>query len=148
MIAACYQRAINWVYLVLDRMFVLAFASTLWCVKQKTHVEQRSEIHLCRGEQRVEGSQGLRCDHVGHFAADTDGWDCLCCVVTVAEGWLCCSPFSTGDEHARGNWAYLDQVAALRWVQGNIEHFGGDPASVTLFGVSAGSCAVFAHVGI
>ncbi|KAF4799027.1 Fatty acyl-CoA hydrolase precursor, medium chain [Turdus rufiventris] len=53
---------------------------------------------------------------------------------------------STGDEHARGNWAYLDQVAALRWIQGNIEHFGGDPASVTLFGVSAGSCAVFAHV--
>uniref|UniRef100_A0A8D2QVV2 Carboxylic ester hydrolase n=1 Tax=Zosterops lateralis melanops TaxID=1220523 RepID=A0A8D2QVV2_ZOSLA len=54
--------------------------------------------------------------------------------------------FNTGDEHARGNWAYLDQVAALRWVQGNIEHFGGDPASVTLFGVSAGSCAVFTHV--
>uniref|UniRef100_A0A8D2N4G0 Carboxylic ester hydrolase n=1 Tax=Zonotrichia albicollis TaxID=44394 RepID=A0A8D2N4G0_ZONAL len=54
--------------------------------------------------------------------------------------------FNTGDEHAPGNWAYLDQVAALRWVQGNIEHFGGDPASVTLFGISAGSCAVFAHV--
>ncbi|KAM4767069.1 fatty acyl-CoA hydrolase precursor, medium chain-like isoform 1-T1 [Cyanocitta cristata] len=54
--------------------------------------------------------------------------------------------FNTGDEHARGNWAYLDQVAALRWVQGNIEHFGGDPGSVTLFGVSAGSCSVFAHV--
>uniref|UniRef100_A0A8U8C0T2 Carboxylic ester hydrolase n=1 Tax=Geospiza parvula TaxID=87175 RepID=A0A8U8C0T2_GEOPR len=56
--------------------------------------------------------------------------------------------FNTGDEHAPGNWAYLDQVAALRWVQGNIEHFGGDPASVTLFGISAGSCSVFAHVGI
>ncbi|XP_014748079.1 PREDICTED: fatty acyl-CoA hydrolase precursor, medium chain-like [Sturnus vulgaris] len=54
--------------------------------------------------------------------------------------------FNTGDEHARGNWGYLDQVAALRWIQGNIEHFGGDPASVTLFGVSAGSCSVFAHV--
>ncbi|NXB17934.1 SASB hydrolase, partial [Rhagologus leucostigma] len=54
--------------------------------------------------------------------------------------------FNTGDEHARGNWAYLDQVAALGWVQGNIEHFGGDPGSVTLFGISAGSCSVFAHV--
>ncbi|XP_009070559.1 PREDICTED: fatty acyl-CoA hydrolase precursor, medium chain-like [Acanthisitta chloris] len=54
--------------------------------------------------------------------------------------------FNTGDEHARGNWAYLDQVAALRWVQENIEHFGGDPGSVTLFGISAGSCSVFAHV--
>ncbi|KAJ7424231.1 Fatty acyl-CoA hydrolase precursor, medium chain [Willisornis vidua] len=54
--------------------------------------------------------------------------------------------FNTGDEHARGNWAYLDQVAALRWIQGNIEPFGGDPGSVTIFGVSAGSCSVFAHV--
>ncbi|NWI23763.1 SASB hydrolase, partial [Sula dactylatra] len=54
--------------------------------------------------------------------------------------------FSTGDEHARGNWAFLDQVAALQWIQENIEHFGGDPGSVTLFGVSAGSCSVFAHV--
>ncbi|KFP13516.1 Fatty acyl-CoA hydrolase precursor, medium chain, partial [Egretta garzetta] len=53
---------------------------------------------------------------------------------------------NTGDEHARGNWAFLDQVAALRWIQENIEHFGGDPGSVTLFGVSAGSCSVFAHV--
>ncbi|KAM9269052.1 uncharacterized protein FYN16_005515 [Cariama cristata] len=54
--------------------------------------------------------------------------------------------FNTGDEHARGNWAFLDQVAALRWIQENIEHFSGDPGSVTLFGVSAGSCSVFAHV--
>ncbi|OXB61789.1 hypothetical protein ASZ78_004062, partial [Callipepla squamata] len=54
--------------------------------------------------------------------------------------------FNTGDEHARGNWAFLDQVAALRWIQENIEHFSGDPGSVTLFGVSAGSCCVFAHV--
>ncbi|NWR64616.1 SASB hydrolase, partial [Bucorvus abyssinicus] len=54
--------------------------------------------------------------------------------------------FNTGDEHARGNWGFLDQVAALRWIQENIEQFGGDPGSVTLFGVSAGSCSVFAHV--
>ncbi|KFO81329.1 Carboxylesterase 5A, partial [Cuculus canorus] len=54
--------------------------------------------------------------------------------------------FNTGDEHARGNWAFLDQIAALRWIQENIEHFGGDPGSVTLFGISAGSCCVFAHV--
>ncbi|KFQ21301.1 Fatty acyl-CoA hydrolase precursor, medium chain, partial [Mesitornis unicolor] len=53
---------------------------------------------------------------------------------------------NTGDEHARGNWGFLDQVAALQWIQENIEHFGGDPGSVTLFGVSAGSCSVFAHV--
>uniref|UniRef100_A0AAR2JHH3 Carboxylic ester hydrolase n=1 Tax=Pygocentrus nattereri TaxID=42514 RepID=A0AAR2JHH3_PYGNA len=46
--------------------------------------------------------------------------------------------FSTGDEHARGNWGFLDQVLALQWVQQNIESFGGDPNSVTIAGESAG----------
>ncbi|XP_038168430.1 acylcarnitine hydrolase-like isoform X1 [Arvicola amphibius] len=50
--------------------------------------------------------------------------------------------FSTGDQHARGNWGYLDQVAALRWVQQNIIHFGGNPDLVTIFGVSAGGTSV------
>ncbi|KAM7332505.1 hypothetical protein ACRRTK_009213 [Alexandromys fortis] len=50
--------------------------------------------------------------------------------------------FSTGDQHARGNWGYLDQVAALRWVQQNIVHFGGNPDLVTIFGESAGGTSV------
>ncbi|XP_048211363.1 carboxylesterase 4A [Perognathus longimembris pacificus] len=51
---------------------------------------------------------------------------------------------STGDSHARGNWAMLDQIAALQWVQQNIKAFGGDPDKVTLFGQSAGAMCVSA----
>ncbi|XP_069860952.1 pyrethroid hydrolase Ces2e-like isoform X1 [Dipodomys merriami] len=54
--------------------------------------------------------------------------------------------FSTGDHHATGNWGYLDQVAALRWVQQNIAHFGGNPDRVTIFGESAGGISVSSHV--
>ncbi|XP_051025152.1 pyrethroid hydrolase Ces2e-like [Acomys russatus] len=54
--------------------------------------------------------------------------------------------FSTGDQHAKGNWGYLDQVAALRWVQQNIAHFGGNPDRVTIFGESAGGTSVSSHV--
>ncbi|KAM9301766.1 pyrethroid hydrolase Ces2a-like [Gastrophryne carolinensis] len=45
-----------------------------------------------------------------------------------------------------GNLGFLDQTAALRWVQENVEDFGGDPQSVTIFGESAGAISVAAHV--
>uniref|UniRef100_A0A2K6GB31 Carboxylesterase 4A n=1 Tax=Propithecus coquereli TaxID=379532 RepID=A0A2K6GB31_PROCO len=44
---------------------------------------------------------------------------------------------SMGYSQARGNWALLDQVVALRWVQENIMAFCGDPGSVTPFGQSS-----------
>ena len=46
-----------------------------------------------------------------------------------------------------GNYAYLDQNAAIKWVHENIAKFGGDPSKVVLMGQSAGAMSVKKIVG-
>ena len=60
-------------------------------------------------------------------------------------GFLDQAALKTGDPaEDSGDFALLDILKALRFVQDNIANFGGDPARVTLMGQSAGAVNVYA----
>ena len=54
--------------------------------------------------------------------------------------------FLAGYGGLSGNYGLLDQQLALRWVQANVDAFGGDATDVMLFGESAGAMSTGLHM--
>lgn len=62
-------------------------------------------------------------------------------------GFAACEDFLAENPKTKlGNFGFVDQINALEWVRDHISDFGGDPANVTAFGVSAGSASIHDHI--
>lgn len=59
-----------------------------------------------------------------------------------ALGFLCTEELVEEDHEAAGNYAILDVMESLKWVQENIAYFHGNPNNVTIMGQSAGGSMV------
>ncbi|MCL7379818.1 carboxylesterase family protein [Streptomyces sp. 35G-GA-8] len=78
----------------------------------------------------------------GRLAADGD-------VVVVSINYrLGALGFLAHEGVSEGNLGLYDQILALEWVHDNITAFGGDPASITVFGQSAGASSAMALLSV
>ncbi|XP_046622830.1 carboxylesterase 5A-like [Neodiprion virginianus] len=67
-------------------------------------------------------------------------------IVTVAYRLNILGFFTSTDAEAPGNYGMLDQIAALDWVQKNIQYFSGQPDNVAIYGHSSGAISVGLHI--
>ncbi|XP_037526179.1 acetylcholinesterase-like [Rhipicephalus sanguineus] len=87
------------------------------------------------------GSAAMHVDDGSHLASRGN-----VVVVTIAYRLQSFGFLYDGTDDAPGNQGLHDQVLALKWIQKNIQYFGGDPHEVTLFGWSAGGTSIAFHM--
>lgn len=85
------------------------------------------------------------CGHEKHF--DGPVWPTKGCVAVTINYRLgpmgfVCLPELADEAGSTGNYAFLDQLAALQWVRANIAAFSGDANNITIMGQSAGAMSV------
>jgi para-nitrobenzyl esterase len=104
-------------------------------------------LFFIHGGSHLHGSSGISFNGTTVYDGAELAQRARAVVVTVnyrlgVLGFLADQRLSRESGHGSGNYGYLDQLLALKWVRRNIAAFGGNPMSVTVFGQSAGGWSV------
>lgn len=93
-------------------------------------------------------SGGSMWENMRNFVAHAGGGDSVMAVTINYRlnvlGYLATSDLTHEQSGSSGNYGFLDQQLALRWIRDNARVFGGDPHRVTLYGQSSGGTSIFA----